>query len=60
MVETVTGSKLGNVYVIQGVLQNQIDRTTEACRSFKRALDLASGTSLQLAEAMAGQLKCAK
>jgi hypothetical protein len=56
--EGVSGAKLGNLHVMQGVLQYQIDRTTEACRSLKRSLDLATGVALKLAEGMITEYKC--
>jgi hypothetical protein len=56
--EGVTGARLGNLHVMQGVLQYQIDRTTEACRSLKRSLDLATGVALKLAEGMITEYKC--
>ena len=48
--ETLTGTKLGDAYVMIGMAHYKLDHEIEACRALKRGLDLATGNALKTAD----------
>ncbi len=55
--EALTGAKQGDAYLLIGLALYKLDREVESCRALKRALELATGNSLKVADvAFKGQL----
>jgi serine/threonine-protein kinase len=48
--EKLTGSKQGDAYTMIGLAHLKLENDLESCRAFKRALDVATGNSLKIAD----------